>query len=371
MVERNQAIRPAVIAAVSPRLHCGARMAMVALLTACGATVPTAATTSTVSPVLSPAASPSVPIPDHSRLACSTPPNRYGAGMAYMSNLGEAVMFGGVTRGGLLPVSDTWIWHGNCWSELHPAHHPAPYRSVALAFDATDGCVIAYLGEGDDPGQEQATWSWDGRDWTRMANGPTTYWAGAPDAAMAYDRSHGRVVLYGLTSQPLPNNASGSRPGGPQTWTWTGTRWQAMNPRHSPGPRIYTSMAYDPNTGKVLLFGGVSVETWEFLNDTWAWDGSDWQQPLPAHSPSARASATMVSFVAQSRVLLLGGYDVASRPEAWVWDGVDWASMPAAGVRDGAPAADLGSRVLVFGGTVELVGTTGFWDGHAWTTLTG
>jgi hypothetical protein len=367
MVEWNQPIRPVVIPAVNQKPHIGAWMAVVVLLTACATTVRTAATT----PTLSPAASPSAPIPDRSRLLCSTPPNRTDAGMACMSNLGEAVMFGGVTRGGLLPVADTWIWHGACWSELHPSHHPEAYRSALLAFDAIDGRVIAYLGDGD-PGQEQATWSWDGTDWTRVADGPTTFWAGAPDAAMAYDQTRGRVLLYGLTSQPLPNQASGSRPGGPQTWTWTGSRWQAMNPRHSPGPRIYTSMAYDPNTRKVLLFGGVLAQTmFDYLDDTWMWDGSDWTQLAPAHSPAPRGNTTTVPYAAQSRLLLVGGNDTADRPDAWAWDGLDWAPMPSPGPRDGAAGAELGAHVILFGGTASLRANTDLWDGHVWTTLTG
>jgi hypothetical protein len=211
--------------------------------------------------------------PQGSPVPCATPPNRVLSGMAYMSNLGEAVLFGGQgILGNSWVLADTWTWRPGCWTQRHPAHSPPAYRSASMAFDETAGRVIAYLGDGD-PGQEQATWSWDGSDWTRVADGPTTFWAGAPDSAIAYDASIGRVVLYGLVAQAGANCWVASTQCSPQTWTWNGTTWQTMNPRHSPPPRLYSNMAYDPTTGRVLLFGGHSIPDTpnHYLGDTWGW----------------------------------------------------------------------------------------------------
>ena len=315
------------------------------------------------SPVVAPTAS-----PQGSPVQCSTPPNRLFAGMAYMSNLGEAVMFGGEQTPRIGVLGDTWTWRNGCWTQRHPAHSPAPYRSASMAFDAGAGRVIAYLGDGE-PGQEQATWSWDGTDWSRVADGPTTSWAGAPDAVVAYDASRQRVVLYGLVAQAGANCWITSTQCNAQTWTWNGKSWLATNPRHSPPPRLYSSMAYDPTTGRVLLFGGGSFlePVNKYLGDTWAWDGSDWTQLSPAHSPSPRGRATLVSYVAQSRVLLVGGGQESDLSDAWAWDGRDWTPIPSPGSRDGAAAADVGSRVILFGGTVRLIANTDAWDGQAWT----
>jgi hypothetical protein len=306
-------------------------------------------------PVTSPVGSPTG-TPQSSPVACSTPPNRVDAGMANMSNLGEAVMFGGQgTLGHYGALMDTWTWRIGCWTQRHPAHSPPAYRSASMAFDGSRR-VIAYLGDGD-PGQEQATWSWDGAAWTRLADGPATYWAGAPDSSIAYDASKGQVVLYGLVSQA----------GATQTWTWNGTTWQPMNPRHSPPGRLYTGMAYDVTTGRVLLFGGGSAgPVYQPLGDTWAWDGADWTQLWPAHSPPARSSAAMVSFAAWSRVLVVGGAAAGELSDAWAWDGSDWTAIPSLGTRTGAAAADVGSRVILFGGTSRALANTDAWDGQAW-----
>ncbi|HEX2712203.1 MAG TPA: hypothetical protein VHM88_08275, partial [Candidatus Acidoferrales bacterium] len=177
------------------------------------------------------------------------------------------------------------------------------------------------------------------------------------DTAMAYDVVRGQVVLYGLLSQA----------GVTQTWTWTGTSWKAMNPLHSPPGRLYPSMAYDPTTRKVLMFGGSSASILlKYLGDTWAWDGSDWTQLSPVHSPSPRQMAAIASFATQSRVLLIGGTDNADLSDAWAWDGNDWTAMPSPGPRHGAASADVGSKVLLFGGTAHAVANTDSWDGQAW-----
>lgn len=313
--------------------------------------------------------------PQSSPAQCSTPPNRLLAGMAYMSNLGEAVLFGGQSSGPIQEFGDTWVWRNGCWTQRHPAHSPAAYPSASMAFDAAAGRVIAYLGDGN-PGQEQATWGWDGTDWTRLADGPTTYMAGAPDAVVAYDAARERVVLYGLVSQA----SSASHPTAgtncwttstqcyAQTWTWTGTSWLAMNPRHSPTPRLYSSMAYDPTSRQVLLFGGHPIPDtlYQYLGDSWAWNGSDWTQLSPAHSPSPRQGAALVTYVAQSRVLLIGGAAEGDLSDAWAWDGRDWLPIPSLGPRDGAAATDVGSKVILFGGTVRPVANTDAWDGQAW-----
>jgi hypothetical protein len=298
------------------------------------------------------------PSPTGVAINCSTPSNRQDAGLAYLPGRAEAVLFGGFDQVALRGDADTWTWSLGCWVQRQPTHSPAAYRSAALALDAAAGRVIAYLGEGDDPGQEQATWSWDGADWTKVATGPTTHWAGAPDSAIAYDASRKQVVLYGLVSQA----------GATQTWTWNGAAWVAMNPRHSPPERLRSSMAYDATTHRIILFGGVSTagSVYQHLGDTWAWDGTDWSQLSPAHSPSPRQSATLVAHAASSRILLIGGAAETDLSDSWAWDGADWLSIPSPGSRNGASAADLGPQVLLFGGTAGSAASTYTWDGERW-----
>ncbi len=52
--------------------------------------------------------------------------------------------------------------------------------------------------------------------------------------------------------------------------------WQQLTPAQSPPERYYPAMAYDPASGKVVLFGGFGGTS--YLGDTWTFDGTTWTQ---------------------------------------------------------------------------------------------
>ena len=91
---------------------------------------------------------------------------------------------------------------------------------------------------------------------------------------MVYDALQGEVVLFGGVFFPTTYN---------DTWTWDGSNWQQESPPASPPARAYLAMAYDEVRGNAVIFGGNNIPT--FLNDTW--DGTTWAQRFPATSPSA------------------------------------------------------------------------------------
>lgn len=59
----------------------------------------------------------------------SAPPARGLACMAYDSNLGSVVLFGGGVAPSAL-FDDTWAWKGGNWTEIYPSNIP-PYRYAA------------------------------------------------------------------------------------------------------------------------------------------------------------------------------------------------------------------------------------------------
>ena len=67
-----------------------------------------------------------------------------------------------------------------------------------------------------------------------------------------------------------------------------GTSPFARSPGQSepPSPRGYQVMAYDAESDRIIVFGGV-LNPEEGLNDTWAFDAgaSIWQDMSPAQSP--------------------------------------------------------------------------------------
>jgi hypothetical protein len=52
--------------------------------------------------------------------------------------------------------------------------------------------------------------------------------------------------------------------------------WSQQYPATSPPPRSYSTMAYDPASKQVVLFGGLDGSA--YLGDTWTWNGSTWSQ---------------------------------------------------------------------------------------------
>jgi hypothetical protein len=104
------------------------------------------------------------------------------------------------------------------------------------------------------------------------------------------------------------------------TWNWDGTDWHQAHPSRSPEPRAEPVMAYDPGSGRVLLFGGIGAHA---FNDTWTWNGMDWAQEHPSVSPPTGDgflhTFKAVSDEADQSVLL-----VTSGGDTWRWKKGDW-----------------------------------------------
>src|SRR5262245_41703913 len=68
-------------------------------------------------------------------------------------------------------------------------------------------------------------------------------------------------------------------------------------------PRYFHKMAYDPSSGRALLFGGVGSS---YFGDTWEWDGSTWTLASNV-GPSPRVELTMVYDSMRGKIVLFGG----------------------------------------------------------------
>ena len=125
-------------------------------------------------------------------------------------------------------------------------------------------------------------------------------------------------------------------------------------------------MVYDAARGVTLLFGGENQGA--YYNDTWAYDGTSWQNVSPTLQPIPRARHSMAYDPFRERVVLIGGYAGRDVDDAWEWDGSSWtqvASNVLGVTRDGAAAFDpsLGG-VLYNAGTFNMV-----WNGSTWNYL--
>ena len=181
--------------------------------------------------------------------------------MVYDAARQEVVLYGG-SVGSPNPLGDTWVWNGTTWTQKFPATSPGPRASHRLAYDAGRGRVVMFGGSGSGDQPIADTWEWDGTTWTQKF--PVTSPSGRNASSLAYDAGRQRVVLFSGTlgtSIPVDN----------ATWEWDGTNWTPASPATSPAGRGGSAMHYDVVRGQVVLFGGVDGALVVVYTDTWVY----------------------------------------------------------------------------------------------------
>jgi hypothetical protein len=173
---------------------------------------------------------------------------------------------------------------------------------------------------------------------------------------MAFDPPTNQVVLFG----------GGAFVSLDDTWTWDGTRWTPLHPKHHPGAREHATMAYDTANRQLVLFGGDSDDGTgqpRRLSDTWTWDGTDWAQLTSPTNPPASVTPHMAYDPATQRIVLVTQAcgcqpnEDPSKTQTWTWDGHQWSLQAPAhqplgigpGGTEGAPA-QMTERPLLTGG---------------------
>ena len=165
---------------------------------------------------------------------------------------------------------------------------------------------------------------------------------------MTWDEAGGRVLLFGGWSK------AGAGPVA-DTWAYAGSRWTRLSPRISPPALSGASLAYFPELGASVLFGGQRATG--LSADTWIFDGVDWRRLDVGNRPTGRHAAALSYDPARHRLVLQGGYlspdlsVVAS--DAWEFDGNAWTEVPSEpGERAGHTAVSYSTtdELLLFGG---------------------
>src|ERR1019366_6529671 len=164
------------------------------------------------------------------------------------------------------------------------------------------------------------TWVWDGSNWTQKS--PQTIPPARYGLAMAYDSTHGQVVLFGGANPPSGTSLRAAGGTYPETlgdtWVWDGSNWTQKSPQTSPPARAAHGMAYDSAHRQVVLFAGEA--NGNFLGDTWVWDGSNWTQEAPQTSPTARTGTAMAYDSVHDQTVLFGGFvGMTALGETWTW----------------------------------------------------
>ena len=290
--------------------------------------------------------------------------------MAFDPARGRTVLFGGVPPPvGAFGSNETWEWDDvTGWVELAPVQRPPARRFASMSYDETRGRVLLFGGTSTalGPGRSD-TWTWDGTNWQELSppsRPPAMVWS-----ALACDSARGTCILFGGTPSSYPDSGN---VGG--TWEWDGMTWIERVLTMSPPSRFFHAMAYDRSRGKIVLFGGYH------LNDTWEWDGSSWTERSPANKPPPRGGHVMAYHEALGRVFLFSGCEnigyVANHyfcdqplADMWSWDGVDWtqvfpATNPAPRFKPAISYDSTRKRLVMFGGASSATSAT---DPSTWT----
>ncbi len=163
------------------------------------------------------------------------------------------------------------------------------------------------------------------------------------------------------------------------TWLWDGATWSLAHPRVSPQGRFGASEAYDPQTKSVLLFGG-RLEPGTPVNDTWAWNGTTWQEiDDGAGGPQPGEGSDMAWDPALSQMVLLTRSGVISEPaQTWIWAESRWKQPARPALPAGASFSPMWFDPVTHGllaigccvgppPTTGAANTTWKWSGGTWT----
>jgi hypothetical protein len=158
------------------------------------------------------------------------------------------------------------------------------------------------------------------------------------------------------------------------TWEWNGTNWMQPIPVTSPTARAGASMAYDNSRGVTVLFGGTATGGLR-LSDTWEWNGVNWTQRTPATIPPERTDHAMVYDSIRGVTVLFAGSGAAScLGDTWEWNGGDWSkrnptTSPPARYMHTMTFDDARGVTVLFGGDCDgtRLGDTWDWNGTLWT----
>jgi hypothetical protein len=236
------------------------------------------------------------------------PTPRFEHAMAYDSRQGRVVLFAGRSldpSGFDTALNEVWEWDGTRWyfRTTGGTNGPASHFGHVMAYDSDRGVAVMY--GGFDLADQGILWEWNGNSWTRFApaDGPLVS-DSQDEGAMAYDSFH-RVTFFGPGTTGSPpfflNNF----------WNWDGAKWfnrgagfslTIVSPRDG-------AMVFDSYRRRSIYFGGISF-TGAASDLTASWDDAGWSLLATAPDtppPSARFNHATAYDSLRHAVVMLGG----------------------------------------------------------------
>ena len=206
------------------------------------------------------------------------PTNRRFAGGVYDQNLKKFVLFGGYDAFGNYR-QDTWTWNGDAWTEVKPKTKPEHRAQPVMWYDPLARKTILYSGAGTrsiDFHAERFSdmWSFDGTNWTRITEEAAPGIRFGPQVTV--DPNSGKVIVFGGLRATIDEDDRVTQFYGNDLWIWDGSNssWSQVETDNAPPSRQNGAFDYDPASGKFVLFGGFARNF--YFSDLWLWDGETW-----------------------------------------------------------------------------------------------
>ncbi len=256
---------------------------------------------------------------------------RYGVAVAFDSRRGKLVMFGGRSdsgescdQTGYALCGGTWEYDQGGWVRVSPLDpegdgDPLARMGHSMAYDTDRGVVVLFGGRTNplhdcDGGLSSicdGQWEWNGVSWRRDCAGVSC--AGPPgreNAAMTYDFSRARLVLFGGATANCDAGASICD----DTWVHDAGGWTPLCGADDLGPcgpsaRELHAMAYDSDGQTVALVAGKDKDG-GLLADVWTLEDDGWHE-RPTTGGSKRHSHGLI--YSRNRLIVLGG-DAEGQP---------------------------------------------------------
>jgi len=251
--------------------------------------------------------------------AVSPPPRGTHAAFKYDSESDRAVFFGGVKT--VDPVEfygDTWAYdcNLNVWENKTPVVSPRPCTHHAWAYDSESDRFILYGGMWADSttpsgiSTQNMTWAYDynSNTWTNM--NPAINPDQLHGVRMDYDNESDRIILFGGKF-----HSSSFEEQRDETWSYdyNSNTWTNMNPSVAPPRRNRHSLIYHAGWDRIVLFGGDRDNPSMYYSDTWVYDynTNTWAELSPDAHPSSRVYGSMAYDSDSEKIVLFGGVNAA------------------------------------------------------------
>ena len=162
------------------------------------------------------------------------------------------------------------------------------------------------------------TWAWDlnSRTWEQMQ--PELSPIGSYFSNMAYDSESDRIILFGGVDKSV--SVIG------ETWAYdynTDT-WQQLS--SGPAPRWGANLVYDPVSDKIVLFGGIADTCFtgrpEMYDDTWIYDYNTdtWTEQFPDDHPPKNGGFLFTYSTKEKGMITFGGIGTGLNADVWAYD---------------------------------------------------